>query len=78
MRNLKIFFIALFGLSLISCAKKDEIDCYNWHPYDIMQRVKLVDENGEWINGIKNAKLELIAYDRNWEKPRFDKKKENG
>jgi len=76
MKNLKIFLIALFGLSILSCTRKDEnSNCQRPHPYDTMQRVRLVNNDGDWISGIKEAKVELIAYDYEWQNPLLD---ENG
>jgi len=31
----------------------------------MMQRIKLVDKDGNWIDGIENAEIELIATDNN-------------
>jgi|GEM_PF-1013653 len=73
-RYIKIFVITLFGVSLLSCSKKDEDHCGDKLPsYLIMQRVKLVDKDGNWIEGIKDAKVELIAMDEDWKNPLFDK-----
>jgi len=71
--NIKIFLTTSLVILMFSCTEKEEKGNCKWHPYDIMQRVKLVDEDGKWIEGIEDAKLELIAYDTNWENPLFDK-----
>jgi len=63
---IKIFLVALFGLSLISCSSTDPDYCGDFHPNLVMQRVRLIDENGKWMEGIKDAKMELFATDDNW------------
>jgi len=53
---------------MISCKEKEEDSCVNnWHPEFIMQRVKIFNKhNDDWIEGIKDANIELIATDENW------------
>jgi len=65
--NIKIFLITLLGLSLFSCSDKEENPCDDnndsLYTEFIQQKVRLVNEDGEWIDGIKDANVELIATD---------------
>jgi len=45
MKNLKIFLVALFGLSILSYTRKDDNGGCEQHPYDIMQRVRLFKDS---------------------------------
>jgi len=74
MKNLKIFLVALFGLSILSCTRKDENVGCEKHSQFIMQRVRLFDKADKWIKDIEDAKIELIAYNADWESPLLDEK----
>jgi len=63
---------------VLSCSKDEDYysNCRKPHPENIMQRIKLVDKDGNWIDGIENAEIELIATDDNWTDPLVDKNNE--